>query len=310
MKTCIKIIGICIIFLGCLNANAQLRIDEFGRIGMGTNFPNPEYKCHIKGNLLLTNFPDLPFYELRMKVGNGWPGVEIGSSAGKVGIWTSSYGWNTVYAGQYLTTSDIKLKSNIEPISGGLDKIMELNAYSYDIVHPKLDAENKVVGETFEKNYGFISQEVEKLFPEVAITADVKDTKLMDYTQIIPLLVSAVKEQQAQIETLNKEIETLSNINNSIDGNSNVVKETSLYQNKPNPFNEKTSIRYNIFEKDLRSASIMVFDMNGTLLKTYPAEFGENELTINGKELKAGMYIYSLIVNDVEVDTKRMILVK
>jgi hypothetical protein len=51
--------------------------------------------------------------------------------------------------------------------------------------------------------------------------------------------------------------------------------------------------------------------MNGILLKSFPINVtGQNQLTINGSELKVGMYIYTLIVNNKEVDTKRMILLK
>jgi hypothetical protein len=49
--------------------------------------------------------------------------------------------------------------------------------------------------------------------------------------------------------------------------------------------------------------------MNGTLLKTYAiSNSGKGELTINANELQAGMYIYSLITNGKEIDSKKMIL--
>ncbi len=61
-----------------LASYAQLKVDKSGRIGMGTNWPNSEFKCHIKGNLLLTNYPESPFTELRLKV---YPtSARIGSS--------------------------------------------------------------------------------------------------------------------------------------------------------------------------------------------------------------------------------------
>ena len=52
--------------------------------------------------------------------------------------------------------------------------------------------------------------------------------------------------------------------------------------------------------ENFKTSSILVFDMNGILLKTYPInQSGNGELIINGNELKAGMYIYSLIVNNI-----------
>ncbi|OUN69982.1 hypothetical protein B5G10_10830 [Barnesiella sp. An55] len=40
------------------------------------------------------------------------------------------------------------------------------------------------------------------------------------------------------------------------------------------------------------------------------AERGENQVTLQGSELSAGMYIYSLIADGKEIDSKRMILTK
>jgi hypothetical protein len=49
--------------------------------------------------------------------------------------------------------------------------------------------------------------------------------------------------------------------------------------------------------------------MNGLLIKNYNIpNSGIGTIKINGNELKAGMYIYTLIVNQSEVDSKKMIL--
>jgi hypothetical protein len=63
------------------------------------------------------------------------------------------------------------------------------------------------------------------------------------------------------------------------------------------------------FTKNPNKASIMVFDMQGSLLKTYNSlSTGNGSLVIYGSELKPGMYMYSLIANGKEADTKKMIL--
>jgi len=83
-----------------------------------------------------------------------------------------------------------------------------------------------------------------------------------------------------------------------------------LYQNNPNPFKEVTTIKYELPEK-FNSASIMVFDMSGVLLETFPLRNQDRgQLTIEGRQFKPGMYLYALIVDNVEVDTKKMILNK
>jgi len=62
----------------------------------------------------------------------------------------SSTGW--------ATTSDMRLKKNISPLSGALDKLLSLRGVSFDWKEPeKYGAGNRI---------GLIAQEVEKVFPE------------------------------------------------------------------------------------------------------------------------------------------------
>ena len=56
---------------------------------------------------------------------------------------------------------------------------------------------------------------------------------------------------------------------------------------------------------------ICIYDMQGTQIKRIDiSERGHSHIIINGSELKAGMYLYSLFANGMEIDTKRMILTK
>ncbi|MBL0912358.1 MAG: tail fiber domain-containing protein [Bacteroidia bacterium] len=295
-----------------LSATAQLKVDQYGRIGMGTNYPNPEFKCHVAGNLLLTTYPASPSYEMRMKVGIN-TGVNIGSSSDLLSVWTDWVSYNNVLASGYLTASDESLKSEIKPVQNGLQKVLGLRPVHYRIEDNKLDESGKLVERT-KPAYGFISQEVEKQLPEVKITEDQHDIKLMDYNQIIPLTVSAIQQQQDLIDSLKKELQELRE-QCAQSGNaaipSQLQSRSVLQQNVPNPFTERTVIGYTIAEEGFRSASLMIFDMNGSLLKQQAIpKAGKGEWILNGQELKAGMYIYSLIVNDQEADTKRMILVR
>lgn len=109
-----------------LSIFAQLKVDQFGRIGMGTNWPNPGYKCHIAGHLLLSNYPATPFYELQLKVGNGWPGTEIGSSGDKLAFWSSYVGYHKLYAEQFYKMSDASFKFQATQIISPINKILLL----------------------------------------------------------------------------------------------------------------------------------------------------------------------------------------
>ena len=85
-------------------------------------------------------------------------------------------------------------------------------------------------------------------------------------------------------------------------GSNNLIKKTVLYQNSPNPFSEQTEIRHSISNNTI-SAYIYIFDMQGKL--NY---FGNGFININRYQFEPGMYLYSLIIDGKEVDTKRMIL--
>lgn len=83
-----------------------------------------------------------------------------------------------------------------------------------------------------------------------------------------------------------------------------------LYQNTPNPFSNETEIKYSVPES-AGNAAINVYSLNGNLLFTKQiTQLGNGSVTINGNELEAGTYIYTLSVNGVEIDSKQMILVK
>ncbi len=85
---------------------------------------------------------------------------------------------------------------------------------------------------------------------------------------------------------------------------------TTLYQNTPNPFTESTLVQCDIAE-GVAQADIYIYDMNGKQITTYPiAERGATCITIEGRSLEAGMYLYALIADGQVIDTKRMILTK
>ncbi len=177
---------------------------------------------------------------------------------------------------------------------------------------------------------------MQTILPE--LTDRVKGVLMMDYDQLIPFLVEAVKEQQEQIQVLQtlvysqeqdligmkKQIESCcpSDKNNSkfkkskaIDTefreiNSGTDDVAQLYDNTPNPFNENTEITFYIPE-NAQSSRLIIHDLQGVEIKTFEInQKGQSGLTIIGSELKAGMYLYTLLVDNKIIDTKRMILSK
>lgn len=275
--------------------NAQLKVLPNGNVGIGTS--SPIGKLHISGQVFLTGNGNT----FRILPNN--PGTEIGSSTDVIDFWYSTNSHNMLRASSFDKVSDSTLKKDIKPLTNGLENLMQLKTYTYKILK---GPENK---EEYKSEFGFISQEIQKLHPD--ITSYSMGVLAMDYDQIIPIAVKAIQEQQLLIDSLEylltevkSKINTLNQTTSNSLNNSNV-----LNQNAPNPFNERTTISFSLDEKNFRSATIAIFDMNGILIKQYPIkEAGNGSIDINANELKAGMYIYTLIVNQKEIDTKRMIL--
>ncbi|WP_205625917.1 tail fiber domain-containing protein, partial [Flavobacterium hydatis] len=108
-------------------------------------------------------------------------------------------------------SSDRRFKKDIAPITNALDKIMKIDGVGYNW---KAD-EFKEMSFDQKHQLGVIAQDIEKVLPE-AVTVDDKGYYSVSYTTIIPVLVEAVKEQQNEILSLQKnqkeqqeELETL-----------------------------------------------------------------------------------------------------
>jgi len=110
----------------------------------------------------------------------------------------ATFGRN-VYANAYYCRSDIRLKQDLQELNGVLDKIKNINAYSFRWIQKDLSETEQI---------GLIAQEVEKEFPQL-VNTDVNGYKNIDYQKVAPVLLSAIKEQQTEIEELNVRIEAL-----------------------------------------------------------------------------------------------------
>jgi hypothetical protein len=108
--------------------------------------------------------------------------------------------YNAITSGNYTAYSDVRLKENIRPIGNALQKVINSRGVLYD----RIDSGTK-------NNIGFIAQELELNLPELVITDLKKDIKSVNYQSMTAVLVEAIKEQQAQIEEMKKEIKELKN---------------------------------------------------------------------------------------------------
>ncbi|MBW6499686.1 MAG: tail fiber domain-containing protein [Bacteroidales bacterium] len=98
------------------------------------------------------------------------------------------------------STSDIRLKENIQTLQGGLDKVLQLRGVSFTWIN------NPEYGQRI----GFIAQEFEKVIPELVFTNQTDGFKGINYAEVSAVLVEAIKEQQTQIDRLQQENQHLS----------------------------------------------------------------------------------------------------
>lgn len=92
------------------------------------------------------------------------------------------------------STSDERLKTNIEPIADALNKVLSLRGVTFTWDETKKDIHNYEGMDT-----GVIAQDVLKVLPEVVATRD-NGFMAVKYEKMIGLLVEAIKELNEKIE--------------------------------------------------------------------------------------------------------------
>ena len=197
--------------------------------------------------------------------------------------------------------------------------------------------------------YIFDPEELQTVFPALVSVYDTCDSGnpkyAINYTGMVPILTAAIKEQQQIIEIQQGKIGILQNIaigqekdllelrktvnelhkiilicckesgypyrqDSSSNNNNNLQNEPILYQNTPNPFSSNTDIACEI-PTSFNSAFIYIYNLQGVELMSFPiTQTGYTVVTVYASSLPAGMYLYTLVVDNVIIDTKRMILTK
>ena len=107
-----------------------------------------------------------------------------------------------VSANDFISTSDRRLKENIETLEDPFLVLNQLEPVSYNWTL------------TGQKGFGLIAQEVEQVIPELVLEIDTNTTeknsdnkiKTVDYGKIVCVLIEAIKVQQVMINNLNNKI--------------------------------------------------------------------------------------------------------
>lgn len=239
-------------------------------------------------------------------------------------------------AQEIYTPADERLSEDVEPIAmdnrdegQAIDNLLKMNVLEFRLKsHEGVKApedmnemteddrqayeylkkrEDKVLSR---RHFGLSAQELQKIYPNLVLEG--QDGYLyVNYTELVPILIRSIQELKAELDDVKEKSSNARQTRSAFSGGDEEFTEAAsrniLYQNTPNPFKEQTTIRFSLAD-DVTSAAICIFDMSGKMLKKLPVSSGETSVSVNGWELGEGLYLYSLVVNGQEIDTKKMII--
>ena len=183
-------------FIGTNNAE-RMRIDSSGNVLVGTTTNNGPGKIAL-------DFDSAANFGLSIRSTN----------VSNNGVYSRFYNSSNAQAGQivqtaattvsYTTSSDYRLKENVQPMVGALDKVLQLNPVTYTWKQDGADGQ------------GFIAHELQAVVPDCvvgkkdAVNEDGSiDPQGIDTSFLVATLTAAIQEQQTIINDLKARIETL-----------------------------------------------------------------------------------------------------
>lgn len=135
---------------------------------------------------------------------SGW-GFLMNTTNGRVGIGTDVPSealhvvGNVYVTGSLTQNSDSRLKRDITPLNNTLSSIKALQAYRYYWNPGGPDTTEQI---------GFLAQELQQQFPQLVKKSDTGILSI-NYSGMVPVLLQAMKEQQAEIDAMKAEIKEM-----------------------------------------------------------------------------------------------------
>jgi hypothetical protein len=206
-------------FNGKITADAGIDIDNINIDGTTMNLSSGDLTVSAAGDIILaTSDRDIKFtqggtHEANLHLGTGstvlstivsdrdlaFGGNDGGSTITALTLDMSAAGAAT-FNNNVTAFSDRRLKSDIQTLENGLEKVEQLRGVTYT-------RDDNVDGG---QQLGVIAQEVEEVFPQVVLTADdERGTKSVDYGRLTGALIEAVKELSAKVKELEGKLDAL-----------------------------------------------------------------------------------------------------
>lgn len=231
--------------------------------------------------------------------------------------------------GDVVNSADVNAKNTqaLRPINSALDGIASANPFMYIVrtqvpdigagMAPDSTTQTGTVAPTsdpvvpFGKSYYALDvNAVKQSFPALIIK-DAKGNEYVNYTQLVPILVQAIKELKTELDDLKEAV--ASSGTRKVNAATNIATNTldegwgSISQNTPNPFTGQSTVRVSVPD-DASDAYIDILTLNGASVKRIPVSNGLSEVSLSSFEFAPGTYLYTLVVNGKVSETRRMIV--
>jgi trimeric autotransporter adhesin len=168
-----------------------------GRIGYGLFTPNAI--DFVGGGTTIT--PRL--IKFWAEGGSTFTGKVIPDTDNAYSLGQSGNRWSTIWAASgVVSTSDARLKTNITTSPYGLQQVLQMKPVQY----------NWKTNPTADLQIGFLAQDIQKIIPEAVVVPTNGDPMGMKYSELIPVLVKAIQEQQKKADEQEKRIIELETI--------------------------------------------------------------------------------------------------
>jgi hypothetical protein len=337
---------------GGSTGNDLMTIRGDGKVGIGTT--SPIAKLNIKNGYLALSPSSGTSFGISAIGGylqfsqfsgsTATPKIDMSSttlephSDGLMSLGRSGFRWSTVWSQNgTIQTSDETMKKNVQPLAYGLEEVLQMKPVSYQW---------KEMASGTSTNLGFLAQEMEMIVPEVVVRGevasdnDVAEGKRsggaslgMKYSELIPVLVNAIQEQQQeiselrtlvaehefQIENLEARLARLEALVASQGAapntqTANLTSHIAQAANKiqtcfPNPVKNILTVALEKAVAD-ENTWISLFDPSGREVKKAILKVGENSQQLVVNDLAAGVYTLSLFLNGSSSSSMQVVIAR
>src|SRR5690606_20235806 len=111
-----------------------------------------------------------------------------------------SHRWNEIFCtNATINTSDANKKTNVEELNYGINDLVRLRPVSYEWIENSNG-----------RRLGLIAQETNEIMPEIVVQDEQTGNWGIRYTELIPVIINSIQQQQQQIADISGNTNTAS----------------------------------------------------------------------------------------------------